>query len=285
MDIIDLHTHSTASDGTLPPRELTRLAAESGVSAIALTDHDSVEGLAEAAAAGDECGVEIIRGCELSVTDGARRLHILGLFLSERPTQLARELASLRDKRDNRNVIIIEKLQNLGIDITVEEVTALAGDAVGRPHIAQVLMAKGVVPNFQTCFEKYLGNKGMAYAPKDVLPIETAVALLREEKATVVLAHPYLLGLKNRDLETLVSRYKDMGLDAIEALYTDHSPSQTREYLALAQRLDLAVTGGSDFHGSIKPEVRLGVGKGKLRVPASLLTALKERRASAGLPA
>lgn len=285
MRCIDLHTHSTASDGTTSPAELVRLAAKTGLCAVALTDHDTLDGLEEARRTGKECDLTVIGGCELSVADGARRLHILGLFLPERPPGLEAKLAALRRARDVRNEIIVEKLRALGVDISLAEVEALAQGAVGRPHIARALIAKGAAANFREAFDKYLGARGRAYAPKDILPVDEAIALLREEGATVSLAHPYLLQLSGVALAELVGRYAAMGLDAIEAYYTDHTPSQTREYLALAKRFDLAVTGGSDYHGDVKPEARLGVGRGKLCVPAGLLDDLSRRRAAAGLPA
>jgi len=284
MRRIDLHTHSTASDGTYAPGDLVQLAAKAELCAVALTDHDCLDGLTEAQKAGEETGVEVVRGVELSVADEARKLHILGLFLPRRAKRLEEKLETLRRARDARNGIIVEKLKGLGVDIELAEAEALAEGAVGRPHIARILLDKGVVRSFQEAFDKYLGARGRAYAPKDVLPIGEAFDLLRAEGATVVLAHPYLLQLSGVALADLVKRYADMGLGGIEAHYTEHSPSQTREYLALAERFDLAVTGGSDFHGAVKPDTRLGTGRGKLCVPGELLDRLRERRAAEGLP-
>ncbi len=282
MPGIDLHTHTTASDGTLSPRELVLLAARSGLSAVAITDHDTVDGLPEAMAAGRESGVTVVGGVELSVFDGRRSLHLLGLFLPERPGDLARVLAGLRDKRHDRNRLILEKLATMGIVLDYDEVLALAGGSVGRPHIAAALMEKGIVTNFKEAFARLLGPNGRAYVPKKKMSLEKAVSLLLAEGATPAIAHPFLLHQNGRALERLVAEYKELGVDAIEALYSEHSDGQTREYLALAAKLDLGVTGGSDFHGAAKPEIRLGVGKGDLVVPDAVLTALLARRKARG---
>ncbi|QLA17430.1 PHP domain-containing protein [Desulfolutivibrio sulfoxidireducens] len=282
MPGIDLHTHSTASDGTLSPRELVRLAAASGLSAVAITDHDTVDGLPGAMAAGREFGITVVGGVELSVFDGRRALHLLGLFLPERPGDLGHVLADLREKRHDRNRLILEKLTSMGIALDYDEVLALAGGAVGRPHIAAALMKKGVVTSFKEAFSRLLGPNGQAYVPKKKMSLERAVSLLLAERATPAIAHPFLLRQNGRALERLMAEYKDKGVDAIEALYSEHSDGQTREYLALAAKLDLGVTGGSDFHGAAKPEIRLGVGKGGLVVPDAVLAALLARRKARG---
>ena len=284
MPGIDLHTHTTASDGTVAPRELVRLAAEAGLSAVAVTDHDSVDGLPEAMAAGREFGVTVVGGVELSVADGERALHILGLFLPENPAGLGAVLAGLREKRHDRNRLILDKLAEAGIHLDYGKVLALAGGAVGRPHIAAALVNMGVVKNMREAFERYLGAAGRAYAPKKKMPLERAVSLLAAEGATVALAHPYLLQRKGRELEELVAGYRECGVEAIEAHYTEHSDAQTREYLALAARLDMGVTGGSDFHGTAKPGIRLGRGRGRLFIPETVLAGLRTRRAGRGLP-
>ena len=282
MPDIDLHTHTTASDGTLSPRELVLLAARSGLSAVAITDHDTVDGLPEAMAAGRESGVTVVGGVELSVFDGRRALHLLGLFLPERPGDLARVLAGLRDTRHDRNRLILEKLAAMGIALDYDEVLALAGGSLCRPHIAAALMKKGVVTSVKEAFARLLGPNGRAYVPKKKMSLERAVSLLLAEGATPAIAHPFLLRLNGRALERLLAEYKELGVGAIEALYSEHSQSQTREYLALAAKLDLGITGGSDFHGAAKPDIRLGVGKGDLRVPDAVLAALLARHKTGG---
>ncbi len=279
MALIDLHTHSTASDGSFSPADLVALAAKKGLAAVALTDHDTLSGLPEALEAGRRHGVEVVAGVELSVGDGEKSVHLLGLFLPDRPGRLADALAYLRDRRHNRNRLILDRLRELGIPLDYEAVTARAAGAVGRPHIAQALVAMGAVTSFKEAFTRYLGVHGRAYVPKDKLSFAEAVSLLHAEGALTVLAHPYMLGLAGPALAEAVGRYRDLGLDAIEALYTEHSQAQTLEYLALARRFGLAVSGGSDFHGAAKPDVEIGRGRGNLRVDITLLDVLRARLA------
>ncbi len=291
MPGIDLHTHTTASDGSLAPRELVLAAKAAGLEAVAVTDHDTVAGLAEALAAGAEVGLEVIPGCEVAAEFTAgqngrdREIHILGLWLPAAPGRLAAVLDELVTYRHNRNHIIIEKLRELGCDVTYEAVKDLAGEgSVGRPHIARLLMDKGYVKGIQEAFDRYLGSKGRAYAPKKVLSPGEAIALLKAEGATVLLAHPGMMGLSAGALEAEVRRLVDLGLDGLEAYYSEHSPTQTKLFLRLAREMDLAVSGGSDFHGTPKPYITLGRGRGDLRISRQVLDDLKARRAKQGLP-
>lgn len=290
--MIDLHTHSTASDGTLTPTELVHAATAANLTALGLTDHDTLGGLAEARQtvrdleATHGSALELVTGVELSVTHGSFKFHLLGLFIPSESGALQTALDQLIADRNARNATIIGKLQALNLDITMEDVIAKAGDAeaVGRPHIASVLLEKNIVTSVQEAFGRYLGSKGKAYAPKEVLTAAEAMPLLQECGATPVLAHPFFLNLGATALAELVTELRALGLDGIEAYYTEHSSSQTEQYLALAKRLDLAVSGGSDFHGATKPGIQLGCGKGGLRVQDAVLTQLKERRLRQGLP-
>ncbi|SMP63584.1 PHP domain-containing protein [Desulfonatronum lacustre] len=285
MPGIDLHTHSTASDGTLSPTELIQAAKNADLEAIALTDHDTTGGLKEAAAAAEAVGVEFIPGCELSVVSQNGNMHILGYWIPVGPSKLSETLRFLRDRRHERNHLIMAKLKALGMDISYDDVLAVSGgDAVGRPHIAQVMHAKGYVRELSDAFKDYLGSEGKAYVPKEKLGPRRAIELLKSVGATVVLAHPFLLGLKGADLRGVLKQLKEFGLDGIEAIYTLHRPDQTRLYLDIARDMDFLVTGGSDFHGAVKPNVRLGTGFGELCVPASLLATMKEHRVKLGLP-
>ncbi|GFK93112.1 5'-3' exoribonuclease [Fundidesulfovibrio magnetotacticus] len=282
MRLVDLHTHSNASDGELSPAQVVRLASQAGLAAVALTDHDTLQGLPEARAAGMEAGIEVIPGCELSVVHQGRELHLLGLWV--RPDgELSTVLESLRAGREDRNRRIVEKLAGMGVAIDYDEVVELAQGTVGRPHIARILLERGLVRDYDAAFRQYLGRHGRAFVAKEELPAYLAARVLADGGATVALAHPYLLGASGRDMEELARRFQLLGVDAIEAYYTEHSDQKTREYLELARRLDLGVCGGSDFHGAVKPGIRLGVGKGRLKVPESVLDALKERRAARGL--
>jgi predicted metal-dependent phosphoesterase TrpH len=284
MAEIDLHTHSTASDGTFTPTELVRHARDLGLKALALTDHDTTNGLKEAVEAGEKYGVEVIPGCELSVTFEPGFMHIVGLWVSPDAVHLNTVLKNLRDKRATRNERIIAKLNHLGIEITYQEILDLAGDAtVGRPHFAQVLMQKGVVSSIKHAFDRYLGSTGSAYVPKDKLTPERAIEALNKEQATIILAHPYSLDLSGEAEAAEIKRLANLGIDGLEAYYSLHSPSQTRKYLDLCQRFDLLPSTSSDFHGSVKPDIELGIGRGNLEGPYAILQAFKDRRKKQGL--
>ncbi|HPP36462.1 MAG TPA: PHP domain-containing protein [Clostridiales bacterium] len=280
----DLHTHSTASDGSMTPAELVRHAYESGLSAVALTDHDTVAGVEEALEEGAKIGIEVIAGVEISVSlsewgfsEYETEMHMLGYFFSRNFEPIQATLEELRRKREQRNPKIIEKLNEMGIDITMEEVASKApGGVVGRGHIARVLMEKGYTANMKEGFEKYLGTGKPAYVRKDKLTPEQGIAAILQSDGVPVLAHPVLLGLQREELAAVLDRLKAAGLKGIEALYPENTPEETEELLDLAAKTGLKVTGGSDFHGIYKPEIRIGVGRGCLRVPYSLLQKLKE---------
>lgn len=280
---IDLHTHTTASDGTLTPRELVALAKKTKLTAVAVTDHDTLDGLQEALDAGKELDQQVIPGCELSVGEGKQSMHIVGLWLKPESPNLRESLDFVIQERGNRNHKIIAKLNALGLDITYDEVKALAGGTVGRPHMAQALVAKKAVPTVTEAFAKYLGNDGAAYVPRTRLTPAKALELLRAEGATPILAHPYLLGLPLSALETRLRELMDLGLEGMEVYYTEHPNDIRRAYRGLADKLGLLVSGGSDFHGSVKPGIHLGRGKGDLYVDDELLDTMKKHRRERGL--
>ena len=281
MDLIDLHTHTTASDGSLTPAELVKAARAAGLSAVAVTDHDTIDGLAEALTAGSHLGLEVIPGVEISVQRGHNPggMHMLGLFVDHTDPGLAEALKRLQKARAERNPKMVARLNGLGIDLTMAEVASFAdGGQVGRPHFAQALVARGVVGDVNQAFDRYLAAGKPAYVPKFRFKPQEAMAMLRRAGAVPVLAHPGLLRLSRDDLESLVKGLKKNGLEGVEAAYSDHKPALTRFLKSLAARLDLAVSGGTDFHGAAKPAIRLGLGKGDLRVPARFLHDLKARR-------
>lgn len=285
MRFIDLHTHSQASDGTDSPAQLVAGAVAAGLAAVALTDHDTLSGLDEAEAAAQRHGIEFLRGCELSTRTEYGEMHILGLWLPRQADALEQRLADIRHKRDNRNAHILEKLATLGISISMDELQHEArGESVGRPHIAALLVKKGAVPDMETAFREYLGSGGRAYLPKEVLEPEEAVRLMAGLGATVSLAHPCLKPLPPDWLEAFVLRLKACGLSAIEAYHSEHSDAAVRSCVDLARRLDLGLSGGSDYHGRNKPRIRLGHGYGGLRVSLDILEDLKARRRQQGLP-
>ncbi|WP_300718232.1 PHP domain-containing protein [uncultured Desulfovibrio sp.] len=285
MQFIDLHTHSQASDGTDSPAQLVRNAHEKGLAAVAMTDHDTVSGLDEGEATARELGLEFVRGCELSTSTELGEMHVLGLWLPRQLDPLLEKLVYLRGKRSERNVRIVEKLQGLGVEITLDEVLRLArGESVGRPHIAAVLVRKGYVHDVSEAFREYLGYYGRAYLPKEVLRPEEAVSVLSSLGATVCLAHPLLQKLPEGWLEAFIERLLPCGLTAIEAYHSEHTQADSRRCLELARHYGLTISGGSDYHGTNKPRIRLGTGYGSLRVPYSVLEGLREMRARRGLP-
>lgn len=278
-DFVDMHSHSTASDGTLTPTELVRLAAKNRLRAMALTDHDGVDGLDEAIAEGERLGVEVIPGVELSAEHAHGTMHVLGFFLDRTKTLLQQKLQKLQDGRAERNPLIVKKLQDLGIDITFDEVKAASGGGlIGRPHFAKVLLAKKVVSTMQEAFEKYLKKGAPAYAEKFRFSPEDTIRLIHEGGGVAVLAHPFTV-YKNpgKGLDEEIRRLAEAGLDGIEVYYSTYSPDQSRRYRKLVDRNGLLASGGSDFHGSHKPGITLGYGHGKLRVPYDLVDELRER--------
>ena len=280
MSRIDLHLHTTHSDGSLPPAEVLALAHKAGVTALAITDHDITDGIPEAITIGADLGIEVIPGIEISSQWEDGELHILGYFLDWQDPMLNRHLAGLRASRHRRNPLMVRKLNELGLELTYEEVRALAGtESVGRPHIARLLMEKGYVQSAKEAFDRYLGNGKAAYVPRELPEPAEAIGWIRAAKGIPVLAHPTWVRLDETSLLKLCETLKAAGLMGIEVHYSTHKRAQTEEYLNIAKRLGLLVTGGSDFHGLTKPDIHVGVGRGGLKVSSKLLEPL---RAAAG---
>jgi 3',5'-nucleoside bisphosphate phosphatase len=276
MSRLDLHLHTTHSDGSCTPTEVVHLAHQAGVTALAITDHDIMTGVADAITAAELCGIEVIPGVEISSMMGQSELHILGYFLNWQDPVLNERFKALRDSRHRRNPQIIERLQALGIAITYDEVRALAGsDSVGRPHIARALMDKQVVTSAKEAFDRFLADGKPAYVPRDLPSPVDAIQWIKAAGGLAVLAHPTWVKLADRSLIELVRELKAAGLDGVEVYYSTHAARHTREYLDLAQQLGLLATGGSDFHGLTKPDIDVGIGKGTLHIPTSLLTKMK----------
>jgi 3',5'-nucleoside bisphosphate phosphatase len=277
MSRIDLHLHTTHSDGSLSPGEVLHLAHKAGVTALAVTDHDIVSGIPEAIETGAELGIEVIPGVEISSRVGTSELHILGYFLQWQDPELNQRLATLRASRHRRNPQIIERLRALGLDVTYEEVRALAGtDSVGRPHIARILMDKKYVTSAKDAFDRYLADGRPAYVARELPKPEEAIAWIKAAGGVAVLAHPTWAKVSGEGLNALLTTLKAEGLDGIEVHYSTHTKRQTREYLDLAKRLNLLITGGSDFHGITKPDIEVGTGRGGLKVSEKLLEPLKQ---------
>jgi 3',5'-nucleoside bisphosphate phosphatase len=278
MGLIDLHTHSNASDGSLSPRELVGYAREKGAVALALTDHDTIAGLPEALGAGEEWELEVIPGLEISAEYPGGSMHVLGYFIDPYDSNLQHEIATLQQARRERNPKIIEKLRNLGIPIQYEQLQAIAKGQIGRPHIARVLVELKAVSSLDEAFQKYLRKGALAYVEKFRFSPEKAIALIRQAGGLAVLAHPFTLNCASlKELKGTVQDLKALGLEGIEVFYTEHSTAQTRDYLTLALEMDLVATGGTDFHGANKDGVDLLTGLGDLKIPYSILEKLRSR--------
>lgn len=256
---VDLHTHSTASDGQYTPSELVRLAKNRGLEALALTDHDTVDGLEEAVQEGARLGVRVIRGIELSAKEYPT-FHILGYAFDPEAPALPALCRELKEGRDERGSRIICFLKQQGVDISLDEVEELAGgNILGRPHFAQVLTRRGYVASNREAFDRYLDTEAFhrqAERPKP--PARTCVETIRAAGGRVSLAHPYQIGVDDGTLEAVIRELAGWGLDAVECFYPKHTPEQQAFYLRLAEKYGLYVTGGSDFHGErVKPDVKL----------------------------
>lgn len=275
---VDLHLHSTASDGTETPTAVVESAAAAGLSAMALTDHDNLDGIAEAVIAADRVGIELIPGTELSVEWATGAMHLLVYFLEPGPGPLQDRLSELQRSRANRNQEMVRALNALGIDITYEEILAEAGGTgVGRPHFAGVLIKKGVVPDVESAFDRYLAAGRPAYRGRKRLDAAEAVGLARQSGAATSIAHPHTIGAGAPDYEKAFEELGAVGLTGIECWYPEYEP-ELREHLAgIASSHGLVATGGSDYHGSYKPSIQVGVGKGDLVVPDSALSELRDR--------
>jgi predicted metal-dependent phosphoesterase TrpH len=279
MRFIDLHTHTTYSDGSFTPTEIVRMAAEAGLAAVAITDHDSVAGNAEAVEAGPIYGVEVVPGVEISVNHGGPSYHVLGYFIDYLYGPLISSLEAIRRFRDERNVKIVAKLNELGMQVTLEEIEAEArGESVGRPHVAAVLLHKGYVSSNQEAFDRYLAKGKPAYIDRDRLSAADGIDLIQEAGGVAVFAHPGIYKWDGPDdLRRTVAEFAEMGIVGLEAFYSDHTPEDERRITTLADEFGLLVTGGTDFHGKAKPEFELGRGTGNLAVSYEHLQKLKER--------
>ena len=281
MSRIDLHLHTTHSDGSCSTAEVMAFAKQAGLTALAITDHDIVDGIPEATAIGKELGIEVVPGVQISSRLGESELHILGYFLNWTDPLLAQRLSTLRDSRHLRNPKIVQRLNELGIPITYEEVRALAGtESVGRPHIARLLMEKKFVTSAKEAFDRYLANGRPAFVDRELPEPAEAVRWIREAGGVPVLAHPTWVRTSAEGLRVLVRDLKAAGLGGMEVHYSTHTPSQTTEYLDLARQCDLLVTGGSDFHGVTKPDIDVGIGRGQLKVSQKLLDPLRKAATS-----
>ncbi len=272
---IDLHTHSLKSDGSMTPAEVVREAKKAGLSAIALSDHDTVDGLPEAIAEGRKIGVEVIPAIEFSVQSKTEN-HILGYFIDYTNPKLIQMLKEVVDLRIRRNHVTTQRLNELGFDITLEEVRALApNNFVGRAHFARVLMDKGYIETVKEGFDKYMSVGKYAYCEQQRLTAKDAVELIAECGGISFLAHPHLTKLPDDELKEFLAELKGYGLCGIEGYYTDYTPEMQAKYHAIAEEMGLMISGGTDFHAAMKPHISIGTGLGNMKIPYSVLEEMK----------
>jgi predicted metal-dependent phosphoesterase TrpH len=278
MKRIDLHIHTTASDGTCTPEEIVRRASALGLSAVAITDHDTAEGYLRAAAEGEGCGVEVVPGIEIS-TKFRAAVHILGYYIDVSSPALQEVLDWMLRDREERNVKLCAMLRAEGIDIDNERMHARFGDFVGRPHFAEILIENGFASDMDDAFERLLNKNRKYFIPRQFLPIERSIELIREAGGTAVLAHPFQYRLDDAGLRELIEHCMESGLEGIECRYSGYDGDMVAYLEALAAEYGLVRTGGSDFHGEIKNGILLGTGRGELCVPYAYLEELRARRA------
>jgi len=280
MGYVDLHLHTTASDGVMSPSELVRYAKTKGLQAIAITDHDTIEGLEEGLSEGQKIGFEVIPGIEISAEHSPGSMHLLGFFIDIYHPLLNERLEYLQKARAERNPKIVEKLNRLGIELSYEEVVKVSGGGqVGRPHFAQVLLEKNHVRTFQEAFDRFLKKGSPAYVDKFRFTAKEAIHFINEAKGVAVLAHPNTLSMNGySELERLILRLIDEGLKGIEVYYPEHSALEVGQYKTLAERYGLLITGGTDYHGIEKNGLDIGVGRGEMRLPYSIVDGLKAVR-------
>ena len=275
--MIDLHSHTTESDGTLTPEELVQSALAERLEALAITDHDTFSGYRAAVPHAEETGLRLLCGIELSTkadTGRKQTVHLLGYFFRQAPAEdFCDWLANLQVSRRDRNRRLAARLQSMGFDIRLEEVEVMGRNMAGRPHFARLMVSKGYVPNYRAAFDRYLDEAAPGYVDREEPSLAEGIRRIRDAGGISSVAHPIRLSLSEAVEEKLVADCAEQGLDALEAFHSDHGPAETQRYLSLAERYGLGVTGGSDFHGDNKPGVRLGQGPGHLSIPVTVLDA------------
>lgn len=275
MKRIDLHVHTTASDSTASPAEAVRLAKEAGLSAIAITDHDTVSGYAEAAEAGKKYGVEVVPGIEISTKYG-RAVHILGYYIDPDSDKLAPVLEWVVHDRDERNRKMAELMAADGLPVSYEEMHRRFGAVIGRPHFAEVLVELGLAKDIRDAFDRYVEKGQKYYLPRNFLSIERSIEIIREAGGVPVLAHPFQYKLDDAGLRELIEHCMESGLQGMECRYSGYSVEQSKYLGCLAEKYGLIKTGGSDFHGDNKRHISIGTGTGHLEVPYKYLEKLRQ---------
>lgn len=280
MEYIDLHVHSSASDGSLTPENVVDLAKEAELSAFALTDHDTVDGVEAAVSYAKTLeDIEVIPGIELSCYYNNREIHIVGLYVDYKNQTFLDGLLKLKQAREDRNQKMVQKFVDAGIPLTIEELKhGNPNSVITRAHFARVLVEKGVCKTKQEAFDKYVGIHCPFYLAKPQVTPEHVLRLIREAGGTAILAHPYSYKFSRTEVETLLDTLIPLSLAGMECYYSTYDDGQTQELRSIALKKNLLVSGGSDFHGVVKPDISIGTGRGNLRISKKILTAIQEYR-------
>ena len=277
--IVDLHVHSTESDGTLTPEDLVAEAKKAELAAFALTDHDTCQGVGKAMPLAASAGIELIPGIELSTDYHGKEVHIVGLYIDIENEQLLKKTAEYRKCRSERNALMVEALQKEGLSITMEELVAENPDCViTRANIARFLYEHGQIKSVREAFDRYIGDHCKCYVGRLKVASTDAVRLIKEAGGTAILAHPLLYGLSNTNLQKMIDELKPVGLDGLEAIYSTYTTGEEQQMKRLARENGLLFSGGSDFHGSNNQDIALGRGRGHLYIPYSVLETIKAGR-------
>lgn len=278
MKLIDLHTHSLKSDGAQTPADVVRTAHAAGLSAMALSDHDNIDGVREAMAEGEKLGIEVIPAVELSAQIDTE-LHILGYFIDLENKKLKEAMEYSLVVRDRRQEETCRKLNEMGFQITMDELReeAHGNPVLCRAHFAQIMVRKGYAESVQDCFKKYLSVGCYAYSNMQALMPEEAVGLIHEAGGLAVAAHLHLIKMEDAPLKEFLKTLIPHGLDGVEGYYTDYTPDMEERYRGMAKELGLVISGGTDYHGANKPHISIGRGRGGLEIPYSVLEGLKAR--------
>lgn len=282
MEYIDLHVHSSASDGSFTPEEVVDLARNAGLSVFALTDHDTVDGVPAAVSyAATLEDIDVIPGIELSCYYNNREIHIVGLFVDYKNPVFLEGLQKLKEARENRNKKMVQNFVDAGIPLTIEELKhGNPNSVITRAHFARVLVEKGICKSKQEAFDRYVGIHCPFYLAKPQVTPEHVLGLIKEANGTAILAHPYSYKFSKAEVETLLDVLIPMGLAGMECYYSTYDDGQIQELRSIALKKNLLVSGGSDFHGVVKPDISIGTGRGNLHIPSRLLTAIEEYRSA-----
>ncbi len=276
--MIDFHCHTTASDGEYTPTEIVKLAKEQGIHTLAITDHDTVDGLEEAVKAGQKYGVEIIPGVELNVEVPKGQMHILGYYIDYNSESFQKEMKAMQEDRNNRNKGYIEEFNKIGINMTMEDIKKYApGNVIGKPHFARYLLEHGYVSNIEEAFQKYIKTPNFKKIKRKVIPVEQAIKIIKDAGGIVVIAHPITLKLSDEELEAKIKELKEIGIDGVECYNSIHTEDDINKLTKIAFENDLLITAGSDFHGPVvKPNIHLGTGKNNnVKATSEMLDNLK----------